>query len=151
MAPASLWRRNQEVLKRRKVVKRKARAKAAFPLREPQGAGSALLPSSRYPHRPWAGQAGPGWQPSLSRGYPDSPSLGRKLFPSPFPALQGETLSHLLFDGVTAPTGEAALPGKGNRSECWGLVHSRDLNPRPRQVLDPLGYLESDDCSCSRG
>lgn len=40
--------------------------KAAFPLREPPGPGSVLLPSLPNPHHPWAGQVGPSWHPSTS-------------------------------------------------------------------------------------
>ena len=49
------------------------------------------------------------------------------------------------------PISDAALPAKGDRSECWGLIHRRDFNPHPRQVPDALGYLESDNCSRSQG
>jgi len=50
------------------------------------------------------------------------------------------------------PTSDAALPAKGDSSKCWGLIHSRwDLNPHPRQVLDALGRLETDNCSCPQG
>lgn len=79
-----------------KGCKNKGQRKAAFPLREPQGSGSVLLPSLPYPHRPWAGQAGPGWQPSISCCIPDIPSLERKLFLNPFPPSQGKSLSHLV-------------------------------------------------------
>lgn len=79
-----------------KGCKNKSQRKAAFPPREPQGPRSVLLPSLPYPHHPWAGQAGPGWHPSISYCFPNSSSLGRKLFLNPFPAFQGKSLSHLV-------------------------------------------------------